>query len=156
MKYIALLISLSITSPIPGMQRIQNFLQGGPQATLEEIRNAPRCIICLENLDTNEPLKILECSPGHKHIFHRDCVYLWLQNQHTCPLCRAPIDFSFIEKMQKQLSELNPALRDNFFFLSFAYIMTYSYRTILTDPELFNSFLNIATILFFIFNRMDQ
>jgi hypothetical protein len=41
------------------------------------------CIICYEDMKTNDSLK-LEC--GHR--FHSHCIKSWLNEQSTCPTCR--------------------------------------------------------------------
>lgn len=44
------------------------------------------CIICREEMDS-ETAKTLPCT----HIFHVNCLRMWLQRQQTCPTCRADI-----------------------------------------------------------------
>uniref|UniRef100_J3MD17 RING-type E3 ubiquitin transferase n=2 Tax=Oryza brachyantha TaxID=4533 RepID=J3MD17_ORYBR len=43
---------------------------------------------CLEQLRRGEP-----CSevPACRHVFHGDCVALWMKRSNACPLCRAKI-----------------------------------------------------------------
>eukprot|EP00981_Chlorochromonas_danica_P008539 scaffold2208_cov170-Ochromonas_danica.AAC.23 len=55
-----------------------------PDATAEEVANAGHCLVCREEMDRG---KKLPCG----HVFHLDCLRLWLQHQQTCPLCRAEI-----------------------------------------------------------------
>jgi hypothetical protein len=50
-------------------------------ATAEELVEAHECLICREGMDRG---KKLPC----KHVFHLDCLRMWLQHQQTCPLCR--------------------------------------------------------------------
>ena len=48
------------------------------------------CAICLSNFEPNDSICQLECT--YKHIFHRQCLDLWLQKQNeSCPICRDPI-----------------------------------------------------------------
>ena len=42
------------------------------------------CSICLENFKKNEKYIEFEC----KHIYHKDCIKEWLQNNKNCPNCR--------------------------------------------------------------------
>jgi hypothetical protein len=44
------------------------------------------CYICYENI-TNTEKKVLIC----KHQFHKLCINRWLENNITCPICRATI-----------------------------------------------------------------
>lgn len=61
------------------------------------LENDDECAICLEVIDTrkegddeasleafNETLRMLPC----KHVFHKKCLYLWLLNNPSCPICR--------------------------------------------------------------------
>lgn len=57
------------------------------QSVIDKIRyRGEQCSICLENYRTGQRVGLLSCG----HVFHKDCVYNWLNNyQKTCPLCRA-------------------------------------------------------------------
>ncbi|CAJ0958350.1 unnamed protein product, partial [Mesorhabditis belari] len=58
----------------------------GVKPSQEEIRAVEsQCSICYSDLKT--PLKLV-CA----HIFCEECVDTWLEEKHTCPLCRATID----------------------------------------------------------------
>jgi hypothetical protein len=48
------------------------------------LRSDATCIICREEMTT---AKKLLCG----HLFHVHCLRSWLERQHTCPTCRAPI-----------------------------------------------------------------
>ncbi|KAJ8598672.1 hypothetical protein CTAYLR_003087 [Chrysophaeum taylorii] len=56
-------------------------------ATPEDLERDRVCIICRETMDAG---KKLPCG----HVFHLSCLRLWLQQQQSCPTCRAdiPID----------------------------------------------------------------
>jgi hypothetical protein len=45
------------------------------------------CPICLDNYQINRVVMNLDCN----HVFHHDCIKLWLQNNNTCPQCRENI-----------------------------------------------------------------
>ncbi|ETM57051.1 hypothetical protein L914_00061 [Phytophthora nicotianae] len=58
-----------------------------PNPTEEELQETDRtCIICREEM-TPDACKKLPCS----HIFHVDCLKMWVQRQQTCPTCRSTI-----------------------------------------------------------------
>ncbi|KAF5752381.1 RING/U-box superfamily protein [Tripterygium wilfordii] len=46
------------------------------------------CAVCLNEFQDNEKLRII---PNCKHVFHIDCIDVWLQNNANCPLCRTSI-----------------------------------------------------------------
>ena len=47
---------------------------------------AANCTICREAVDVPETASCLRCG----HWFHHGCVAVWLDENTTCPLCRAP------------------------------------------------------------------
>lgn len=47
---------------------------------------AAPCSICLENCET-DTVQTRCCQQP----FHRDCIYEWIEDNPTCPLCRSPI-----------------------------------------------------------------
>ena len=53
----------------------------------KEIKSDDMCSICLD--DYKEPSKViqLECS----HLFHYNCIYEWIFNKNSCPICRKTI-----------------------------------------------------------------
>jgi E3 ubiquitin-protein ligase synoviolin len=62
-----------------------NMNERFPDATADElIASDATCIICREEMTT---AKKLLCG----HLFHVHCLRSWLERQHTCPTCRAPI-----------------------------------------------------------------
>jgi hypothetical protein len=47
-----------------------------------------QCLICLEDYDPEEDLRLLTC----RHVFHRDCVDRWLETgRNNCPACRSQV-----------------------------------------------------------------
>tara|TARA_B110000902_G_scaffold261494_2_gene336379 strand:+ start:49 stop:405 length:357 start_codon:yes stop_codon:yes gene_type:complete len=52
---------------------------------LENLIN--ECSICLEEYKINEKIMILDCD----HIYHKECINLWLNENHNCPICRENI-----------------------------------------------------------------
>lgn len=49
------------------------------------------CAVCLGEFEENEKLRII---PNCGHVFHIDCIDVWLQNNPNCPLCRNSISIS--------------------------------------------------------------
>ncbi|GLD96563.1 hypothetical protein PINS_up005246 [Pythium insidiosum] len=64
-----------------------NLNERFPNPTEEELQQTDRtCIICREEM-TAAACKKLPCT----HIFHVDCLKMWVQRQQTCPTCRSTI-----------------------------------------------------------------
>ena len=45
------------------------------------------CPVCLAEIETADKKTQLVC----KHIFHENCVAIWLKRNPTCPACRDPV-----------------------------------------------------------------
>lgn len=43
------------------------------------------CAVCLSEFESGEMLRLL---PACDHVFHKDCIDMWLFSHTTCPLCR--------------------------------------------------------------------
>lgn len=54
----------------------------GEEEEEEDVCERPACVICREEIETNSVLA-LECA----HVFHADCIELWLQRRSACPIC---------------------------------------------------------------------
>ncbi|CAA7040596.1 unnamed protein product [Microthlaspi erraticum] len=46
------------------------------------------CVVCLCEFEDDETLRLM---PNCCHVFHADCVSVWLRNHSTCPLCRVDL-----------------------------------------------------------------
>lgn len=51
-------------------------------------RSFCECAVCLNEFQEDERLRII---PSCSHVFHIDCIDVWLQNNANCPLCRTSI-----------------------------------------------------------------
>ncbi|XP_065864471.1 RING-H2 finger protein ATL16 [Euphorbia lathyris] len=51
-------------------------------------RSFCECAVCLNEFQQDEKLRII---PNCSHVFHIDCIDIWLQNNANCPLCRNTI-----------------------------------------------------------------
>ena len=45
------------------------------------------CSICLERYNKNDKIICLDCN----HMFHKNCLLLWLDKNNSCPQCRETI-----------------------------------------------------------------
>ncbi|XP_006658292.2 RING-H2 finger protein ATL70-like [Oryza brachyantha] len=43
------------------------------------------CPVCLESYGERDVLRVL---PACGHLFHRECIFKWLRQRPTCPVCR--------------------------------------------------------------------
>jgi E3 ubiquitin-protein ligase synoviolin len=66
------------------LQLTRNLDSRFDDATPEELASAGNCLVCREELQRGKKLR---CG----HVFHLDCLRMWLQHQQSCPLCRANI-----------------------------------------------------------------
>ncbi|XP_059447792.1 RING-H2 finger protein ATL1-like [Corylus avellana] len=51
-------------------------------------RSFCECAVCLNEFQEDEKLRII---PSCSHVFHIDCIDVWLQSNANCPLCRTSI-----------------------------------------------------------------
>ncbi|XP_041007283.1 RING-H2 finger protein ATL16-like [Juglans microcarpa x Juglans regia] len=51
-------------------------------------RSFCECAVCLNEFQEDEKLRII---PNCSHVFHIDCIDVWLQTNANCPLCRTSI-----------------------------------------------------------------
>ncbi|OMO95468.1 Zinc finger, RING-type [Corchorus olitorius] len=51
-------------------------------------RDFCECAVCLNEFQEDEKLRII---PNCSHVFHIDCIDVWLQNNANCPLCRTSV-----------------------------------------------------------------
>ncbi|KAL3823980.1 hypothetical protein ACJIZ3_020009 [Penstemon smallii] len=63
-----------------------------PTFTYSEVKHhkigkgALECSVCLNEFEDEETLKLI---PKCDHVFHPECIDVWLQSHVTCPVCRA-------------------------------------------------------------------
>lgn len=70
-----------LVSFIRYLKLTRNLEQRFDNPTPEELQAAGDCLICREAMESG---KKLPCT----HVFHLDCLRMWLQHQQSCPLCR--------------------------------------------------------------------
>ena len=52
----------------------------------EDVDQDHECAICLQDFVVNEDARELNC--GGQHKFHEFCLFPWLEDNITCPICR--------------------------------------------------------------------
>ncbi|EEF34736.1 RING-H2 finger protein ATL3B precursor, putative [Ricinus communis] len=62
------------------------------------------CAICLGEFKDDDILRLLTVC---YHVFHEECIDLWLTSQKTCPVCRSDLD------LPRETLEKNPLLNPN-------------------------------------------
>lgn len=67
---------------------ILQFRNRGGKSKDSGERSFCECAVCLNEFQENEKLKII---PNCSHVFHIDCIDIWLQNNANCPLCRTSV-----------------------------------------------------------------
>ncbi|KAL1315751.1 RING-H2 finger protein ATL30-like [Arachis hypogaea] len=64
-----------------------------PYSSVKDLRKekkyALECAICLLEFEDDTVLRLL---PVCRHVFHQECVDLWLQRHKTCPVCRTDLE----------------------------------------------------------------
>ncbi|GMH26772.1 hypothetical protein Nepgr_028615 [Nepenthes gracilis] len=63
-----------------------------PYYTVKEYRRERyglQCAICLCDFDDDDLLRLLT---GCSHVFHQECIDLWLKSHKSCPICRRSLD----------------------------------------------------------------
>lgn len=79
----------------PAAQQAQGvdaaFLESLPLVTYSASKKKGsnvECVVCLTDFNEGEPLCQL---PRCKHVFHKECIDMWLFSHTTCPLCRRSV-----------------------------------------------------------------
>ncbi|CAI8603060.1 unnamed protein product [Vicia faba] len=73
--------------------------------TEDENRESSECAVCLNDFQQDEKLRII---PNCNHVFHIDCIDVWLQNNANCPLCRTSISLTKGYHFDQMLTQQNP------------------------------------------------
>ncbi|OEU14353.1 hypothetical protein FRACYDRAFT_165374, partial [Fragilariopsis cylindrus CCMP1102] len=47
----------------------------------------PHCTICFTELEDGDRVGDIGCM----HVFHADCLKMWIQKRNSCPLCNIPV-----------------------------------------------------------------
>lgn len=80
---------VNVTAMVPrtvGLERA--VVEALPSFEYDGVREGLECAVCLEEFEKGERGRTL---PKCGHIFHLDCVDMWLHSHSTCPLCRMSV-----------------------------------------------------------------
>lgn len=84
-----------------------NIIELRENTTLETFQgeeSSELCTICHEYISTNEIVrKINNCN----HIFHQNCIDIWLESHSKCPLCRGQIANNISENTEVSYNSIN-------------------------------------------------
>ncbi|CAN6908921.1 unnamed protein product, partial [Brassica oleracea] len=56
----------------------------------DQEKSSQECSVCLNEFQEDEKLRII---PNCCHVFHIDCIDIWLQGNANCPLCRTSVSW---------------------------------------------------------------
>ncbi|CAH8391840.1 unnamed protein product [Eruca vesicaria subsp. sativa] len=56
----------------------------------DQNKSSQECSVCLSEFQEDEKLRII---PNCCHVFHIDCIDIWLQSNANCPLCRTSVSW---------------------------------------------------------------
>jgi len=54
----------------------------------DQVDKGIQCTTCIETFKLGEDVIKLDCN----HVFHQDCIFPWLSENRTCPICRNEIE----------------------------------------------------------------
>ncbi|XP_052188600.1 RING-H2 finger protein ATL16 [Diospyros lotus] len=126
----------SVIQSIP----IRQFKKGDKDAS-KETRSFSECAVCLNEFQEEEKLRAI---PNCAHLFHVDCIDVWLQNNDNCPLCRTSIStvphFPLDRTLAPSSSPQNPTQNgNNFIGADEGYVVIELGEANSADPATLNS-----------------
>ena len=71
------------------LERFPTFLYASVKDLRKEKNYSLECAICLLEFEDDNMLRLLTIC---YHVFHKECIDLWLQLHKTCPVCRTDLD----------------------------------------------------------------
>ncbi|CDO99220.1 unnamed protein product [Coffea canephora] len=72
-------------------------------------RSFCECAVCLNEFQEEEKLRVI---PNCAHVFHIDCIDVWLQNNANCPLCRTSISVTTRFPLEQIMAPISFSPRD--------------------------------------------
>ncbi|AES99137.1 putative transcription factor C2H2 family [Medicago truncatula] len=71
------------------LEKFPTFLYSSVKDLRKEKSYSLECAICLLEFDDDSMLRLLTICC---HVFHQECIDLWLESHKTCPVCRTDLD----------------------------------------------------------------
>ncbi|KAD7477137.1 hypothetical protein E3N88_00273 [Mikania micrantha] len=71
-----------------------------PRTTGKELGLATECSVCLEDIDADQPVRVV---PGCNHGFHLQCADTWFSKNPVCPVCRNKLEPDFFHSAKTNL-----------------------------------------------------
>ncbi|KAA0035774.1 E3 ubiquitin-protein ligase RNF181-like protein [Cucumis melo var. makuwa] len=72
----------------PALKRGVGKARGERLKSEEKVEDLGDCSICLDELSC-EKREVIRIPCGH--VYHESCIFKWLKNHNSCPLCRKPL-----------------------------------------------------------------
>lgn len=68
----------------------------------QKINKGLECAVCISKFEEGETLRLL---PECDHVFHPQCIDVWLASHSTCPVCRANLGGTELRAQSDQRGE---------------------------------------------------
>ena len=73
---------------IKAIKTIQRSMRGRiARKKIRALKKCNICSICLEKIKYNDCVILIKC----QHVFHKNCLATWFEEQYNCPNCRSEI-----------------------------------------------------------------
>ncbi|KAJ1395643.1 Zinc finger, RING-type [Sesbania bispinosa] len=90
------------------LQSFPSFLYSSVKNLRKEKNYSLECAICLLEFEEDSMLRLLTVC---YHVFHQECIDLWLSSHKTCPVCRKDLEYSPTNETRKSQEVAEDNLR---------------------------------------------
>lgn len=117
------MVNVVVVSPGPGLDTsaVRSFptFKYSDVKELRQKKHGLECTICLLEFEDESVLRLLTFC---LHVFHQECIDLWLQSRRTCPVCRQdltvpppekPLERSPVIAQDRDHSGMMPSIRES-------------------------------------------
>ncbi|KAK7407150.1 hypothetical protein VNO78_08827 [Psophocarpus tetragonolobus] len=92
------------------LQAFPTFLYSTVKDLRKENNYSLECAICLLEFDNDSMLRLLTLC---YHVFHQDCIDLWLRSHKTCPVCRTDLEAPTNKDVEQNQENVEPESIDH-------------------------------------------